>query len=40
MDINPEDETFSTTQYPEGIVKYVGNEYCAKHRRLSVIKPE
>jgi hypothetical protein len=34
MDINPEDETFYTTQYQEAFLKYVENEYCAKHRRL------
>jgi len=37
MDINPEDETVFTTQYPEAFLKYVENEYCAKHRRLRVI---
>jgi len=31
MDINPEDVTSSTTQYQEAIVRYVENEYCAKH---------
>jgi hypothetical protein len=35
-DINPEDETFYTTQYQEACLKYVGNEYCAKHRRVAV----
>jgi hypothetical protein len=38
MDINPEDETSYTTQYQEAFLKYVENEYCAKHRRLPVIK--
>jgi hypothetical protein len=32
MDINPEDETSYSTQYPEAILKYVQNEYCAKHQ--------
>ena len=31
LDINPEDETFYTSQYQEGFLKYVENEYCAKH---------
>jgi len=40
MDINPEDETSYTTQYQEAFPKYVENEYCAKHRRVLVIKHE
>jgi hypothetical protein len=40
MDINPEDETSYTTQYQEAFLKYVENEYCAKHRRLPVTKLE
>ena len=40
MDINPEDETFYTTQFQEAFLKYVENEYCAKHRRLPVNKSE
>jgi hypothetical protein len=40
MDINPEDETSYTTQYQEAFLKYVENEYCAKHRRVPVNKPE
>jgi len=40
MDINPEDKTSYTTQYQEAFLKYVENEYCAKHRRLSVTKHE
>jgi len=40
MDINPEDETSYTTKYQEGFLKYVENEYCAKHRRLPVIKSD
>jgi len=36
MDINPEDETSYTTQYQEAFLKYVENEYCAKHRRVPV----
>jgi hypothetical protein len=38
MDINPEDETYYTTQYQEGFLKYVENEYCTKHRRVLVNK--
>ena len=34
MDINPEDEISYTTQYQEAFLKYVENEYCAKHRRV------
>jgi len=40
IDINPEDETSYTTQYQEAFLEYVDNEYCAKHRRLSVTKHE
>jgi len=36
MDINPEDETSYTTQYPEAFLKYVENEYCTKHWRVPV----
>jgi len=36
MDINPEDNTFYTPQYQEAFLKYVENEYCAKHRRVPV----
>jgi len=36
MDINPEDETSYTTQYQEAFLKYVENEYCAKHWRVPV----
>jgi len=38
MDIYPEDKTFYTTQYQEVFLKYVENEYCAKHRREPVKK--
>jgi hypothetical protein len=38
MDINPEDKTSYTTQYQEAILKYVENEYCAKHRCVTVDK--
>jgi hypothetical protein len=31
MDINPEDETFYTTQYLEALLQYVENEYSTKH---------
>ena len=40
MDINPEDETSYTTQYLDAILKCVGNEYCAKHQQMSVMKSE
>jgi len=40
MDINPEDETSYTTQFQEAFLKYVENEYCAKHRRAPVNKLE
>jgi len=38
MDINPEDEISYTTLNQQAILKYVENEYCAKHRRLPVTK--
>ena len=38
MDINLEDKTSYTTQYQEAFLKYVENEYCAKHRRVPVNK--
>jgi len=34
MDINPDDETSYTTQSQEAFLKYVENEYCAKHRHV------
>jgi len=40
MDINPDDETSYTTLYQEAFLKYVENEYCAKHRRVPVNKLE
>jgi hypothetical protein len=40
MNINPEDETSYTVQYQEAILKYVENEYCTKHRWMSITKPE
>jgi hypothetical protein len=40
MDINPENATFYTTQYQEAFLKYVENEYCAKHRHVPVNKVE
>jgi len=33
-------KTTYTTQYQEAFLKYVENEYCAKHRRLLVTQPE
>jgi len=40
MDINPEDETSYTTQYHKPFLKYVENEYWAKHRCVPVNKLE
>jgi hypothetical protein len=40
MDINPENETSYTTQYQKAFLKFVENEYYAKHRQVMVIKPE
>jgi len=40
MDMNPEDQMSYCTQYLEAFLKCVQNEYCGKHRRLSVTKPE
>jgi len=40
MDIDPEDETSYTTQYQEAFLKYVENEYCAKHWHVPVKKHE
>jgi len=40
MDINPVDEKSYTTQYQEAFLKYVQNEYCAKHRCVPVNKLE
>ena len=36
IDINPEDETSYTIQYKEAFLKYVENEYHAKHWRVQV----
>jgi hypothetical protein len=38
MDIHPEDETSYTIQFKEAFLKYVENEYCAKHWRLPINK--
>jgi len=38
-DINYHHKTSYTTQYQEGFRKSVENEYCAKHRQMSIIKP-
>jgi len=40
MDINPEDVTCYTTKYQQAFLKYMENEYCAKHRRVQVNKFE
>jgi len=40
IDINPEEETSYTTQSQEAFLKYVENEYCAKHRHALVNKHE
>jgi len=39
MDIHPEDETSYTTQYQQDFLKYVENEYCARHNHVLVTKP-
>jgi len=36
MDINHEDEISYSTQYQEAFLRYVENEYCAKHRHVQV----
>jgi len=38
LDRNPEDKTSHTTQYQEAFLRYVENEYCAKHWRVPVNK--
>jgi len=38
MDNDPEDETSYTTQYHQAFLKYVENEYCAKHLCVTVNK--
>jgi len=38
MDNNRENETSNTTQYPETFLRYLENEYCAKHQRVQVNK--
>jgi len=40
MNINPADEMSYTIQYQEAFLKYVENEYCAKHRHFPVTKFE
>jgi len=40
ININTEDKRSYTTQYQQAFLKYVENEYCAKHRRLPVNKLE
>jgi len=40
MHINPDDESSYTTQYQKAFLKYVENEYCTIHRRLSVNTPK
>jgi hypothetical protein len=40
IDINPEDETSYTTQCQEAFLKYMENEYCAKHQCVLVSKLE
>jgi len=36
IDFNHEDETYHTTQYQEAFLKYMENEYCAKHQGVPV----
>jgi len=38
MDITPEDEISYTIQYQEAFLKYLENQYCAKHRRVPINK--
>jgi len=38
--MNPEDKLSYTTQYQEAFLKYVENDYCAKHRCVPVDKFE
>jgi len=40
MHTNPEEKTSCTTQYQQAFLDYGENKYCAKHRQLSIIKPE
>jgi len=40
IDINPDNETSYATKWKVALPEYVGNEYCAKHRWLSITKPE
>jgi len=40
MDIHHGDKTSYNPQYPEVFLKYMENDYWAKHRRLPIIKPE
>jgi len=40
MDINPEDVTSYTNQFQQAFLKYVENEYYAKHLWMSIIRPE
>jgi len=40
MDINPDDETFYTTQYKEAFLKNVENKYYTRHQHVLVTKPE
>jgi hypothetical protein len=40
MGINPEDKTTYTTQSQEAFLRYLENEYCAKHRFVVVNAPE
>jgi len=38
VEIHTEDETSYTTPYQDAFLKYVENEYCAKHRSEPVIQ--
>jgi len=40
MDINPEDETSHINRYQKAFLKYEENKYCAKHKRMPVIKSD
>jgi hypothetical protein len=39
MDINPEEESSYTIPYQKAFLKNVENNDCAKHPRISIIKP-
>ena len=40
IDINPDDETSYTAQFPQAVLNYVENGDCVKHRHVPVNKHE